>query len=152
MKSVVQYFQETYGFAIQHLSFPCLQVGNQQRPNYLPMEVSYLCKIVEGQRYSKRLSEKQIAFLLNVTCQQPKDRELNIIQVVILTSMIMLTVHHNAYHEDPYAREFGIKISERLASVEARVLPTPWLKYHDTGRERDCLPRVGQWNMINKVL
>lgn len=25
------------------------------------------------------------------------------------------------------------------------------LKYHDTGREKDCLPRVGQWNMMNKV-
>jgi hypothetical protein len=34
-------------------------------------------------------------------------------------------VNHNAYHEDPYAKEFGIKISERLASVEARVLPAP---------------------------
>lgn len=39
VKSVVQYFQETYGFAIQHTYLPCLQVGNQQRPNYLPMEV-----------------------------------------------------------------------------------------------------------------
>ncbi|CAL9759948.1 unnamed protein product [Musa acuminata subsp. burmannicoides] len=139
MKSVVRYFQETYGFAIQHLSLPCLQVGNQQRPNYLPMEV---CKIVEGQRYSKRLNEKQITALLKVTCQLPRDRELDIIQ----------TVHHNAYHEDPYAREFGIRISEKLASVEARVLPAPWLKYHDTGREKDCLPRVGQWNMMNKKL
>lgn len=37
------------------------------------------------------------------------------------------TVHHNAYHEDPYAREFGIKISEKLASVEARILPAPWV-------------------------
>jgi hypothetical protein len=35
------------------------------------------------------------------------------------------TVHHNAYYEDPYAQEFGIKIDERLASVEARVLPPP---------------------------
>ena len=35
------------------------------------------------------------------------------------------TVNHNAYHEDPYAREFGIRIDERLASVEARVLPPP---------------------------
>ena len=32
-------------------------------------------------------------------------------------------VNHNSYHEDPYAKEFGIKISERLASVEARILP-----------------------------
>ncbi|XP_020679649.1 protein argonaute 1A-like [Dendrobium catenatum] len=139
MKSVVQYFQETYGFTIQHTNWPCLQVGNQQRPNYLPMEV---CKIVEGQRYSKRLNERQITALLKVTCQRPNDRERDIIQ----------TVHHNAYDEDPYAREFGIRISDKLASVEARILPPPWLKYHETGREKDCLPIVGQWNMRNKKM
>lgn len=37
------------------------------------------------------------------------------------------TVQHNAYHEDPYAKEFGIKISEKLAQVEARILPPPWV-------------------------
>ena len=94
----------------------------------------------------------------------------------------MQTVYHNAYHNDPYAKEFGIRISEKLASVEARILPPPrvnslyflsdsylnftysgcnsllsiaclplQLKYHDTGREKDCLPQVGQWNMMNKV-
>ena len=42
VKTVVQYFMETYGFSIQHTTLPCLQVGNQQRPNYLPMEVSVL--------------------------------------------------------------------------------------------------------------
>ncbi|KAL6281772.1 hypothetical protein ACE6H2_018653 [Prunus campanulata] len=139
MKSVVEYFYETYGFVIQHTQWPCLQVGNQQRPNYLPMEV---CKIVEGQRYSKRLNERQITALLKVTCQRPHDREQD----------IMRTVRHNAYHEDPYAKEFGIKISENLAQVEARILPPPWLKYHDTGREKDCLPQVGQWNMMNKKM
>ncbi|KAK1648550.1 hypothetical protein QYE76_066355 [Lolium multiflorum] len=61
-------------------------------------------------------------------------------------------VNHNSYHDDPYAKEFGITISERLASVEARVLPTPRLKYSEAGREKDCLPRVGQWNMMNKKL
>ncbi|GMH14101.1 hypothetical protein Nepgr_015942 [Nepenthes gracilis] len=139
MKSVVDYFLETYGFVIKHTQWPCLQVGNKQRPNYLPMEV---CKIVEGQRYSKRLNERQIADLLKVTCQHPQDREYDIVQ----------TVHHNAYHADPYAQEFGIKIDEKLASVEARVLPPPWLKYHDTGREKNFLPKVGQWNMMNKKM
>jgi len=42
MKSVVEYFFETYGFVIQHTQWPCLQVGNPQRPNYLPMEVNVL--------------------------------------------------------------------------------------------------------------
>lgn len=102
VKSVVEYFYETYGFVIQHTQWPCLQVGNQQRPNYLPMEVSIcpyvshccldilvlhatfwkqVCKIVEGQRYSKRLNERQITALLKVTCQRPHERELDIMQV-----------------------------------------------------------------------
>ncbi|KAM5570275.1 protein argonaute 1B-like [Rosa sericea] len=139
MKSVVDYFHETYGFIIKHTQLPCLQVGNQQRSNYLPMEV---CKIVEGQRYSRRLNERQITALLKVTCQRPHERERDIIQ----------TVRQNAYHEDPYAQEFGIKISENLTLLEARILPAPRLKYHDTGREKDCLPRVGQWNMMNKKM
>ncbi|KAM0944041.1 hypothetical protein DsansV1_C12g0115231 [Dioscorea sansibarensis] len=139
MKSVVEYFQEMYGFTIQHTHLPCLQVGNQKKANYLPMEA---CKILSGQRYTKRLNEKQITALLRVTCQRPKDRENDILQ----------TVHHNGYNRDPYAKEFGIKISEKLASVEARILPAPWLKYHDTGKEKDCLPHVGQWNMMNKKM
>ncbi|KAF9624717.1 hypothetical protein IFM89_013255 [Coptis chinensis] len=139
IKSVVQYFQETYGFVIQNTHWPCLQVGSQQRPNFLPMEV---CKIVEGQRYSKRLNERQITALLKVTCQRPYDREMDILK----------TVRANAYDKDDYAKEFGIKISDKLAAVEARVLPAPWLKYHETGKEKDCLPQVGQWNMMNKKM
>ena len=39
------------------------------------------CKIVEGQRYTKRLNEKQITALLKVTCQRPREREHDILQV-----------------------------------------------------------------------
>ncbi|KAL5729468.1 Protein argonaute PNH1 [Ranunculus cassubicifolius] len=139
MKSVVEYFQEMYGFTIQHAHLPCLQVGNQKKANYLPMEV---CKIVEGQRYTKRLNDKQITSFLKFTCQRPRDQERDILQ----------TVQQNEYEKDPYAQEFGINISDELTSIEARVLPAPWLKYHDSGREKDCLPQVGQWNMVNKKM
>lgn len=37
------------------------------------------------------------------------------------------TVQHQAYDHDPYAKEFGVKVSEKLASVEARILPAPWV-------------------------
>ncbi|XP_020582423.1 protein argonaute PNH1-like isoform X2 [Phalaenopsis equestris] len=136
MKSVVEYFKEMYGFTIQHSHLPCLQVGNQ-KANYLPMEA---CKIVDGQKYTKRLNEKQITALLKVTCQRPRDQEMDILQ----------TVHQNSYEQDPYAKEFGISISDKLATVEARVLPAPWLKYSENGKEKECLPQVGQWNMMNK--
>uniref|UniRef100_A0A7N0TFJ1 Uncharacterized protein n=1 Tax=Kalanchoe fedtschenkoi TaxID=63787 RepID=A0A7N0TFJ1_KALFE len=139
MKSVVEYFLEMYGFTIQHAHLPCLKVGNQRKANYLPMEA---CKIVEGQRYTKRLNEKQITALLKVTCQRPRDRENDILQ----------TVQQNAYNQGPYAKEFGLNISEKLTTVEARILPAPWLKYNDNGKEKDCLPQVGQWNMMNKKM
>ncbi|KAJ3691927.1 hypothetical protein LUZ60_012277 [Juncus effusus] len=137
MKSVVEYFKEMYGFTIRNPHLPCLQVGNQKKANYLPMEA---CKIVEGQRYSKRLNERQITSLLKVTCQRPREQEMDILQ----------TVYQNEYEQDPYAKEFGININDKLTCVEARVLPAPWLKYHETGKEKECLPQVGQWNMVNK--
>lgn len=41
-----------------------------------------VCKIVKGQRYSKKLNEKQITALLEVSCQHPHDRELDIVEVL----------------------------------------------------------------------
>ncbi|XP_057506339.1 protein argonaute PNH1-like [Actinidia eriantha] len=137
MKSVVEYFQEVYGFTIQHPHLPCLTVGSSRKVNYLPMEA---CKIVEGQRYTKRLNDRQITSLLKFACQRPHEQEMDILE----------TIHHNGYNQDPYAKEFGIRIDNKLASVEARVLPAPWLKYNDSGKEKEILPKVGQWNMMNK--
>ncbi|KAL4352795.1 hypothetical protein GQ457_06G017730 [Hibiscus cannabinus] len=114
MKSVVDYFQEMYGYTIRYAHLPCLQVGNEKKVNYLPMEA---CKIVEGQIYTKGLNEKQITSLLKVSCQRPHEQELDILQ----------TVQQNDYDHDPYAKEFGINISSKLASIEARALPAPWV-------------------------
>ncbi|KAM7280556.1 hypothetical protein ACFE04_007690 [Oxalis oulophora] len=136
-KSVCQYFSETYAHNIRHTLLPCLQVGHPQRPNYLPMEV---CNIVKGQRYTKKLNEKQITGLLKETCQRPKDRQEYITKIV----------RNNDYNDDLYANEFGIKINEQLTSVTARILPAPRLKYHDSGEQKDCFPQVGQWNMAKK--
>ncbi|KAJ7956624.1 Protein argonaute like [Quillaja saponaria] len=129
MKSVVDYFLEMYGYTIQYSHLPCLQVGNQKKVNYLPMEA---CKIVGGQRYTKGLSEKQITSLLKVSCQRPREQELDILK----------TVHQNDYANNPYSKEFGITIENKLAAVEARVLPAPWLKYHDTGREKSSCRKL----------
>jgi hypothetical protein len=42
------------------------------------------------------------------------------------------TVHQNDYEQDPYAKEFGISIDNKLTSVEARVLPAPWVIFMAT--------------------
>lgn len=46
------------------------------------------CKIVEGQRYSKRLNDKQITSLLKFSCQRPQEQEAEILQVCIFNSWL----------------------------------------------------------------
>ncbi|XP_010247717.1 PREDICTED: protein argonaute 5-like isoform X2 [Nelumbo nucifera] len=134
--SVIQYFFEKYGVRLQYPSLPALQSGSDIKPIYLPMEV---CKIVPGQRFCKKLNERQVTALLRATCKRPRERENSIAQMV----------RENNYNRDEYAVEFGIQVTNTPATIEARVLPPPVLRYHETGREKKVQPDMGQWNMIN---
>uniref|UniRef100_A0ACD5UNX7 Uncharacterized protein n=1 Tax=Avena sativa TaxID=4498 RepID=A0ACD5UNX7_AVESA len=137
--TVVQYFWDRYKYRLGFTSWPCLQAGNDARPIYLPMEV---CTIIEGQRFSRKLNEKQVTGILRATCERPNDRE----------KSIMKMVDHNNYAADKLAQEFGVDVTSKMVNVQARVLPPPQLKYHDSGKEKSCTPSVGQWNMINKKM
>ncbi|GFP93542.1 protein argonaute mel1 [Phtheirospermum japonicum] len=137
--SVVQYFRQKYNIALKYPYLPALQAGSSSKSIYLPMEV---CKIVDGQRYSKKLNERQVTSLLRATCQRPPDRERSITKMV----------SHNNYNGNEIVNEFGIIVNPQLTSIEARVLPPPMLKYHGSGRESSIEPTVGQWNMINKKM
>ncbi|KFK44936.1 hypothetical protein AALP_AA1G322100 [Arabis alpina] len=139
-KTVIQYFAEKYNYRVKYPSLPAIQSGSESRPAYLPME---LCRIAEGQRYTKRLNERQVTAMLRATCQRPADRE-NAVKGMVVG---------NKFNKSKLVREeFGMSVTEQLASVEARVLPPPMLKYHESGRENMVNPRMGQWNMINKKM
>ncbi|XP_057483744.1 protein argonaute MEL1-like [Actinidia eriantha] len=133
--SVVQYFREKYHVTLDFASLPALQAGSDSKPAYLPMEY---CKIVPGQRYTKKLNERQVSAMLRATCQRPYDREQSINKMV----------GYNNYNSDTLVNEFGIRARAELATVEARVLPPPMLKYLGTQEA----PRVGCWNMIDKKM
>uniref|UniRef100_A0A0E0KHH6 Piwi domain-containing protein n=1 Tax=Oryza punctata TaxID=4537 RepID=A0A0E0KHH6_ORYPU len=135
--SVVQYFKRQYNYSLKYINWPCLQAGSDSRPTYLPMEV---CSIVEGQRYSRKLNECQVTGILRLACERPAQRESSILEIT----------NKNNYGNDYHAKEFGIRVTNQLALVDARVLPAPRLKYHDSGREKVCNPSIGQWNMTNK--
>ncbi|KAK6258815.1 hypothetical protein SCA6_013289 [Theobroma cacao] len=137
--SVVQYFLEKYEIVLKHPSLPALQSGSEAKPIYLPME---LCQIVEGQRYTKKLNDQQVRALLKATCKRPPDRERDIRRMV----------SNNNFNGEERVSEFGIHVGQELALVEARVLPAPVLKYHDTGPEKSVKPSKGAWNMINKKM
>ncbi|PIA63976.1 hypothetical protein AQUCO_00201349v1 [Aquilegia coerulea] len=133
IKSVVQYFHDTYQVNVIYTSLPCLQVGN--KATFLPMEV---CKIVGGQRYTKRLNETQTANMVNMNNKKPVARETSILEMV----------EENDYQNDEYAKEFGVMISKSPTSVPARILPSPQLNYHGG----DTRPKCGQWNMKNQKM
>ncbi|KAF5954574.1 hypothetical protein HYC85_007430 [Camellia sinensis] len=120
--SVVEYFRQKYNIILEYTFLPALLAGSDAKPVNLPMEVSALLK---------------------ATCQRPDVREGSIKQMV----------RHNNYNNDKLVNEeFGIQVRAELASVDARVLPPPRLKYHDTGKETQVDPRVGVWNMIDKKM
>ena len=50
--TVAKFFQEKYGIRLQYPGLPCLQVGQEHKHTYLPMEV---CRNVAGQRCLKKL-------------------------------------------------------------------------------------------------
>ena len=71
--------------------------------------------IVEGQRYTKKLNEKQVTNLLRATCQRPNERE----------ESIKTMVKKNSYSGEGLVREFGIQVNSEMTLVNARVLPPP---------------------------
>ncbi|XP_071730803.1 protein argonaute MEL1-like [Rutidosis leptorrhynchoides] len=134
--SVVTYFREKYKLNLKYPFLPAIQAGTDSKPTYLPMEI---CKLVESQRYTKKLNERQVTAMLKATCRRPRDRESEIDRVL----------KGNKYNQDKLVKEdFGLRVREQLTSIEARVLPPPPLKYHQSGRQSEILPAVGQWNMI----
>ncbi|GMJ10787.1 ARGONAUTE 5 [Hibiscus trionum] len=138
--SVAQYFRDKYNIVLNFPYLPAIQSGSEARPVYLPMEC---CRIVEGQRYTKKLNEQQVRQMLKATCQRPNDRESSIREMVKVNDFEA---------DDLVCKEFGIQVHKELALVDARVLPPPMLKYHDSGRERSVCPNLGSWNMINKKM
>jgi eukaryotic translation initiation factor 2C len=62
--TVARYFQEKYNIRLQYPHLPCLQVGQEQKHTYLPLEV---CDIVAGQRCIKKLTDNQTSTMIKVS-------------------------------------------------------------------------------------
>jgi hypothetical protein len=42
-----------------------------------------VCTIIKGQRFSRKLNEKQVTAILKATCERPKQREESILKVFV---------------------------------------------------------------------
>uniref|UniRef100_A0AAX7UK85 Argonaute RISC component 1 n=1 Tax=Astatotilapia calliptera TaxID=8154 RepID=A0AAX7UK85_ASTCA len=134
--TVAQYFKQKYNLQLKYPHLPCLQVGQEQKHTYLPLEV---CNIVAGQRCIKKLTDNQTSTMIKATARSAPDRQEEI-------SRLMKNANFNL---DPYIQEFGIKVKDDMAEVMGRVLPAPILQYG--GRNRAiATPNQGVWDMRGK--
>uniref|UniRef100_A0A8C9X2D7 Argonaute RISC catalytic component 3b n=1 Tax=Sander lucioperca TaxID=283035 RepID=A0A8C9X2D7_SANLU len=71
-RTVAQYFREKYSLQLKYPHLPCLQVGQEQKHTYLPLEV---CNIVPGQRCIKKLTDNQTSTMIKATARSAPDRQ-----------------------------------------------------------------------------
>lgn len=134
--SVVQYFSEKYHIELKYPFLPCLQVGQEKKHTYLPLEV---CDLVPGQRCIKKLSESQTSRMIKATSRTAPDRETEINRLVARAN----------FNGDPYVRDFGINVDTKMVTVTGRVLPPPKLQYGGKSRIQ-AMPDRGVWDMRGK--
>ncbi|CAG8451565.1 6557_t:CDS:10 [Ambispora gerdemannii] len=128
------YFQRTYNVRLTYPFLPCVVV---RRDTFLPMEV---CSVIEGQRYLRKLNDKQTADMIKSTCQPPHVRANK-----INTGLQILN-----YRENEYLKEFGMRIGAEMVQPPARILPVPTVNYHPSSRNPSFQPQDGAWNLRDK--
>uniref|UniRef100_A0A9L0KDB0 Argonaute RISC catalytic component 2 n=1 Tax=Equus asinus TaxID=9793 RepID=A0A9L0KDB0_EQUAS len=70
--TVAQYFKDRHKLVLRYPHLPCLQVGQEQKHTYLPLEV---CNIVAGQRCIKKLTDNQTSTMIRATARSAPDRQ-----------------------------------------------------------------------------
>ncbi|XP_050315096.1 protein argonaute-2 isoform X3 [Anthonomus grandis grandis] len=141
--TVAKYFLDKYKMKLRYPHLPCLQVGQEHKHTYLPLEV---CNIVAGQRCIKKLTDMQTSTMIKATARSAPDREREINNLV----------RRADFNNDEYVQEFGLTISTSMMEVRGRVLPAPKLQYggrvaslSGQSKQQAC-PNQGVWDMRGK--
>ncbi|KAF9208010.1 Eukaryotic translation initiation factor 2C [Haplosporangium sp. Z 27] len=132
--TIEAYFQQTYGKKLQFPNIPCIAIG---KTAILPLEV---CSVIEGQRYPRKLDDRQTADMIKFTCQPPHVRANTIKDGLRILN----------YENNEYLKDFGLKISSEMATIKARSLPAPVISYHPSSKDANFTPNDGAWNLIGK--
>eukprot|EP00897_Mesotaenium_endlicherianum_P008276 jgi/Mesen1/7477/ME000039S06692 len=127
---VVQYYREAYNVELQYPNLPCIDCGSPTKITWYPME---LCQIVEGQKFPKSISDRQLA-TMGRSRLTPEQR----------LHEIRSAVERNQLDNDPYLGGFGISIGRNLLEVDARKLESPKLQFGPHGQFRVVTPQANQ--------
>ncbi|KAF9539398.1 Eukaryotic translation initiation factor 2C [Mortierella hygrophila] len=128
---VVTYFKQAYNITINFPMLPCVKVGQSI---VLPIE---LCFVLEGQRYLRKLDKVQTAEMIRFNSQPPQAR----------FNKIKDGLEILKYNDNEFLKDFGMKVSNEMVQVNARVLPAPTVCYHSQSQNANFVPRDGVWNL-----
>ncbi|CAF4025256.1 unnamed protein product [Rotaria sp. Silwood2] len=138
--SVADYFEKKHKRKLMYPHLPCINgiKGNQNKPNWLPMEV---VAVVEWQRAIKPLDKSQRGAVSKNTIIEPEDRY----------NEIMKILRNNQYERDPYLKELNIHVHDKeMLEINARVLSPPEIKYRRRGQgEVIEYVNCGTWRIRN---
>ncbi|WJZ97369.1 hypothetical protein VitviT2T_015978 [Vitis vinifera] len=142
---LVDYFYEKYGKDIVHKDIPCLDVGKNNRNNYVPME---FCTLVEGQRYTKEILDKDAA--------QGLKREQLPTPVVRESKICAMVQANDGPCGGGIIDSFGIDVNKNMTALAGRVIGPPELKLGDPSEGKVNKLTVDkdkcQWNLVGKLV
>ncbi|THF99528.1 hypothetical protein TEA_002980 [Camellia sinensis var. sinensis] len=141
---LIEYFREKHNKEIKYQDMPCLDLGKNNRKNYVPLE---FCVLLEGQRYPKEQLDKETAlFLKKISLPQPRERKNTIYEMVRSQDGPCGDVSQN----------FEIEVEKNMTGVLGRVIEPPDLKLGTPNGNVNVL-RINdrdkcQWNLLGKAV
>ncbi|CAL8133061.1 unnamed protein product [Orchesella dallaii] len=132
--SVYDYFKKKYNITLKHKNGPVLRIRNT---SLVPAE---LCIVKKGQSYNRKLDGSQTTNMLRYSKRDPAD----------LHSDIQARVREMQLSQNKTLQAFGMQVSDRMISMEARVLPPPMLRYgnkNGSTQVTNMCPEDGSWEI-----
>ncbi|CAB4481027.1 unnamed protein product [Rhizophagus irregularis] len=99
-----------------------------------------VCDVIPQQRYMRKLDKNLTDEMMKFTRQNPNVRANKIHDGLNILN----------YKGNEYLKQFGMEVSKDMAVVNARILPTPTIQYHQSSREHRVRPNGGAWNLRDK--
>ncbi|KAI1851294.1 hypothetical protein JX266_003369 [Neoarthrinium moseri] len=129
--SIYDYWKKKYG----RLGYPDLPIIETERDGLFPMEV---CKLDNFQRYAYKLDPEQTSAMIKIAVSRPNIRK----------TEIMKGVGQLKWNQDPYFREYGIKVNSEMLLSNARLLKNP--EIHFGGGAKLNPGMAGRWDLRGK--
>ncbi|MCJ1285782.1 hypothetical protein MMC26_005123 [Xylographa opegraphella] len=127
--SIFDYFMEKYNI---HLSHPTMcVVETMKRGIAFPMEV---CYVEPGQKYPYKIDAVQTASMIKFAVTRPKERREGIEGGLALLN----------WENDPYIKNYGLKISKDMLETQARLLAPPIVQFAKTQQKPGL---SGRWRL-----